>query len=317
MKNSLKLQRSGLALLLFVMICGLFSPCLAGEGAPEVVGATDDTGVTDSQGGRPGVVGVTDGAGATDGQGRPSVASAKDGTGTTNIHDQFLEANRAYEAGDLVRAIGIYESLLDHAGFSASLCYNLANSYALDGQVGKAVLGYERALLLAPGDGDIRHNLYLLRQDKGLLQEDVHVLQQMGTLLGLNQWAALAAFFLVSLALLHLAALRFPVSTRTSSSLSGACLLLLGLCIAGVVVQYQHWRQAVVISPQSPVLISPFEGAGSTGVIEEGRLIRIMKIHNDYALIRNEQGRSGDGVSGWIHRSSIERIAVTMTDKKR
>jgi tetratricopeptide (TPR) repeat protein len=279
MKNILKPQKSGMALLVFVMICSLFIPCLAGEGAP-------------------------------------SVAGAMDGTGATHIHDQFLEANRAYETGDLARAIGIYESLIDQAGFSASLCYNLANSYALDGQVGKAVLGYERALLLAPGESDIRHNLQQLRQDKGLLQEDVAVLQQMGTLLGLNQWAALAAFFLVSLTLLHLAALRFPISTRASSSLSGACLLLLGLCIAGAVVQYQHWRQAVVISPQNPLLISPFEGAGSTGVIEEGRLVRIMKVHNDYALIRNEQGRSGNGLSGWIPRSSFERIAVTMTGKK-
>ena len=268
-----------MALLVFVMICGLFFPCLARERAP-------------------------------------GVAAATGGTGATNIHDQFLEANRAYETGDLARAIGIYESLVDQAGFSASLCYNLANSYALDGQVGKAVLGYERALFLAPGDGHIRHNLQLLRQEKGLLQEDTPVLQQIGTLLGLNQWLALAAFFLVSLTLLHLAALRFPFSTRASSSLSGACLLLLGLCIAGAVVQYQHWRQAVVISPQSPLLISPFDGAGSTGVIEEGRLVRIMKIHNDYALISNEQERSGDGVSGWISRSSFERIALTMTDKK-
>lgn len=317
MKNSLKLQRSGLALLLFVMICGLFSPCLAGEGAPSVAGGTmDGTGATEGQG-RPSVASAKDGTGATDGQGRPSVVGAKDGTGATNIPDQFLEANRAYEAGDLVRAIGIYESLLDHAGFSASLCYNLANGYALDGQIGKAVLGYERALLLAPGDGDIRSNLHLLRQEKGLLQEEVPVLQQLGTRLGLNQWTALAAFFLVSLALLHLAALRFPVSTRASFSLSAACLLLLCLCIVGAVIQYQHWQQAVIISPESPLLISPFDGAKSTGVIKEGRLVRIIKIHNDYALISHEQGRSGDGVSGWIPRSSFERIAVTMTDKKK
>lgn len=231
--------------------------------------------------------------------------------GNQNVHDQFLEANQAYEAGDLAKAIGIYESLVARAGFSAPLCYNLANSYARNGQTGKAVLGYERALLLAPGAGDIRTNLQLLRQQKGLLQEEIPVLQWLG-LLGLNQWAALAAFFLLSLALLPLVALRVPVVNRVSLPLIIACLLLLGTCIAGVVVQYQNWQQAVIVSPESRLLISPFDGAGVTDVIEEGSLIRIIKVHDNYALIADEKGRSG-----WITGSSFEHIAMTVTDKNR
>jgi tetratricopeptide (TPR) repeat protein len=224
--------------------------------------------------------------------------------------DQFLEANRAYEAGDLAKAIGIYESLVAHAGISASLCYNLANSYARNGEPGKAVLGYERALLLAPGAADIRANLQLLRRDKGLLQEEVSVLQRPATLLGLNQWAALAAFFLLFLALLPLVALRVPVVSRLSLPLTIACLLLLAACIAGVVIQYQNWQQAVIISPESRLLISPFDGAGVTDVIEEGSLIRIIKVHGNYALIHDEKGRSG-----WIPGSSFEYIATTVADK--
>ncbi|MBW6521446.1 MAG: hypothetical protein K0A99_10660 [Desulfoarculaceae bacterium] len=232
--------------------------------------------------------------------------------GNQNVHDQFLEANQAYEAGDLAKAIGIYESLAARAGFSAPLCYNLANSYARNGQTGKAVLGYERALLLAPGAGDIRTNLQLLRQQKGLLQGKVPVLQRLGHLLGLNQWAALAAFFLLSLALLPLVALHVPVVNRVFSPLIIVCLLLLGTCIVGAVVQYQNWQQAVIVSPESRLLISPFDGAGVTDVIEEGSLIRIIKVHDNYALISDDKGRSG-----WITGSSFEHIAMTVTDKSR
>jgi len=51
-----------------------------GQGWPSVAGAKDGTGATDGQG-WPGVAGAKDGTGATDGQGWPSVVGAGDGTG--------------------------------------------------------------------------------------------------------------------------------------------------------------------------------------------------------------------------------------------
>ncbi|MCX5869440.1 MAG: tetratricopeptide repeat protein [Deltaproteobacteria bacterium] len=245
-----------------------------------------------------------------------------------NSNQDFLEANKAYEAGDLAKAIQLYEALIARAGFSASLCYNLANSYARNGQTGKAVLEYERALRLAPGDVDIRHNLEMLRKDKGLLPEDVPLVHQAGTLLGLNQWAVLVAILLAALALLHLATWHFTLSTRLSYSLTGACLLLLGISSVGIAIQYQKWQEAVILAKTS-LLISPFDGAASTGLIEEGRLVRIIKRHDNYALIKDENGRSGsgdgqgrpnsvgarEGGSGWIPDTSFEPIAMTMAAK--
>lgn len=58
------------------------------------------------------------------------------------------------------------------------------------------------------------------------------------------------------------------------------------------------------------LLLSPFDGAASTGVIEEGRLARTIKSHNTYVLIKEENGRRG-----WIPNASFEHIAMTMTDK--
>src|ERR1700734_1706005 len=47
--------------------------------------------------------------------------------------------------------------------YSADGLYNLANSYARSGKAGLAVLSYERAALLAPGDPDINANLEYVR----------------------------------------------------------------------------------------------------------------------------------------------------------
>lgn len=231
-------------------------------------------------------------------------------TADQDVHQDFLEGNRAYEAGEWSKAIRIYESLAVHSGFSASLCYNLANSYARNGQTGKAVLGYERALYLVPGDVDSRSNLQRLRQDKGLLPEEIPLVQRVGSLLGLNQWAVLAAIVVVVLALLHLATLRFTFSGRLLYALTAVCLLLLGVCSAGILIQYHHWQRAVIIAPETSLLISPFDGAQTTGVIEEGCLVRMINNHGTYTLIKDEKGHSG-----WIPRSSLELIAMKKVAK--
>ena len=57
------------------------------------------------------------------------------------------------------------------------------------------------------------------------------------------------------------------------------------------------------------LLLSPFDGAASTGVIEEGRLARTIKSHDTYALIKEEKGRGG-----WIPNASFEPIAMTMAN---
>ena len=52
---------------------------------------------------------------------------------------------------------------LENKGESADIYYNLGNSYYKMNNIAKAVLNYERALLLNPGNNDIRFNLELAR----------------------------------------------------------------------------------------------------------------------------------------------------------
>jgi hypothetical protein len=51
---------------------------------------------------------------------------------------------------------------LPASGYSASALYNKANALARTGNVGPAILSYERARLLAPSDPDIADNLKAL-----------------------------------------------------------------------------------------------------------------------------------------------------------
>ena len=73
------------------------------------------------------------------------------------------EADKAYQENDFASAIEQYEAILDAGQESAAIYYNLGNSYYKSENIAKAILNYERALLLHPGDADTRFNLELAK----------------------------------------------------------------------------------------------------------------------------------------------------------
>lgn len=74
---------------------------------------------------------------------------------------QFEQANILYRNGEIESAARVYEQILSNGYEDAALYYNLGNCYFKANKIPLAVLNYERAKRLAPGDDDIRHNLRL------------------------------------------------------------------------------------------------------------------------------------------------------------
>jgi len=205
---------------------------------------------------------------------------------------RFTKATIAYNDGQYQLAIENFE-LLARDGLSSALLYNLANSYAQDGQTGMAILNYERAARLAPGDSDIQGNLELLRKDKTLFQEEQTVSQRFIQLLGLDQWTILAmvGFVLFATCLLFPVTPRLKINTRRLVGVGSVLLVIAsGMGIAG---QYRHYHDAVVVVADAKLRVSPFESAAVSGSLQEGRLLTPVKTHNNYTLVKDETGRNG------------------------
>ncbi len=85
---------------------------------------------------------------------------------SSSVHAQegiFERGNQLNQEADYTGAIEAYEAVLS-AGFeSADLHYNLGNAYFKEGDLGRSILEWERALVRAPGDPDIGANLELAR----------------------------------------------------------------------------------------------------------------------------------------------------------
>ena len=71
----------------------------------------------------------------------------------------LLDGVKAYEEGDYKRAIDEFSALASTGLVNGKLFYNLGNSYLKAGDIGRAILWYERAALLIPSDADLEFNL--------------------------------------------------------------------------------------------------------------------------------------------------------------
>ena len=80
-----------------------------------------------------------------------------------SLHAQDkVQADSAYAAEKYKEAIPIYTALLKK-GEHADIYYNLGNCYYKTDRLALAILNYERAALLDPGNSDVRFNLELAR----------------------------------------------------------------------------------------------------------------------------------------------------------
>ncbi len=57
----------------------------------------------------------------------------------------FDHANAAFAEKRFAEAANEYEAVISRQGFSAPVLFNLGNAYYLDGNLGRAILNYERA----------------------------------------------------------------------------------------------------------------------------------------------------------------------------
>jgi tetratricopeptide (TPR) repeat protein len=215
----------------------------------------------------------------------------------------FQQANNLYGNGKYRQAQKIYSRIIAKDGVSGPLLYNLANCYAQLDQPGLAILNYERALRLSPGDSDIRGNLDLIRKNKGLFQDEPSWASRFASIFDLDQWTLLAGMLFVVFTFICLAGLRFKNGKHLRLWLEGFCLIFILVAGAGAIFQYRQLNNAVIISDDARLLLSPFTKAESIGTLREGRIVRYIAKHGNFSLIEDQAGRNG-----WMKSTAIELI---------
>ena len=77
----------------------------------------------------------------------------------SSSHSIFFEANKAFHDEDYEKAIEKYNLLIESGITTGHILYNIGNCYFRSGEIGKAILYYERAKIKMAGDADLDFNL--------------------------------------------------------------------------------------------------------------------------------------------------------------
>ena len=224
------------------------------------------------------------------------------------------EADSAYVRGEYQQAIKDYETLLKY-GASADLYYNLGNAYYRTENITRAVLNYERALLLSPGDRDIRFNLQMARSktvDKITPEQDMFFVTWYRSLVNLTSVDGWANIALISLALAIILALLYLFSERIwlrKVGFFGAIILIVCFLVSNVFAYQQkdllvHRRGAIVVAPAVTVKSTPAKQGTDLFILHEGTKVTI----TDGSMKDWKGIRLADGKEGWIETRQIELI---------
>ena len=82
---------------------------------------------------------------------------------TISANSLTHQADSAYTEDNFVEAISLYNKIIQEEGTSSLLYYNLGNSYFRSGKLGKAIICYERSVILDPSNEDAITNLNFVR----------------------------------------------------------------------------------------------------------------------------------------------------------
>ena len=240
-----------------------------------------------------------------------------------SIDPDIDAANHAYTTGSYDLSATLFQQIISARGYSASLCFDLANAEAKAGHTGTALLNYERARYLAPADGDIDHNLQLMRKQAGLDPNSYRWWQIVLLSINWSVWLAVMASC-VLLIFLSIVGTAYTSSLAASLKISPRLLrnIFRALIFAGIpifllmgyielsTIGFNNRIEGVIIAPKAATLrLSPFDSADPTGIIPEGELVTVEDRHQDYLRV---EGR--DHHFGWIRRKDIEPIIAGSFD---
>ncbi|HEY3851564.1 MAG TPA: hypothetical protein VGL87_11365 [Steroidobacteraceae bacterium] len=195
-------------------------------------------------------------------------------------------------------------------GWSSAALYNLANAYARAGKNGLAVLNYERAGLISPGDPDIEANLLLVRRSMGLPAEPrTRLSRAVGAVDPTPaSWIGVAGWLLVVAALLggRLHAAR-PVA-RGAAVIVG--IALIGFTVASGLTFWPRLHEAIVIAGTAPVRVSPAPMGEALFTLKEAEAVRIDGEHEGFVLVHASAGRTG-----WVWHADLVPVVPVLSGK--
>ena len=229
-------------------------------------------------------------------------------------------ADSAYSADNFTLAEQLYKAAMAAEGTSAPLFYNLGNAYYRQGNLGMALVNYERALKIDPTMNDARVNLEFVKTkitdrqiDSGSIMTTLS--DNITGFFKADTWAWIAVvLFAIFLAGACTYLFSSVVMVKKVSFFGG--IIVFFLCAGAVIVSFAAANRvdnndfAIILSPAAQLSTSPREArtqAEEAFLLHEGTKVEIVDSVSgtaDGAWYEVKVGHE----RAWIKASDVERI---------
>jgi len=234
--------------------------------------------------------------------------------------DYIAQGNTAFQQKQFKKATQMYERAL-RDGESSLLRYNLGNAYYRLGDRAHAVLNYERALKLDPGNDDARFNLKFVNEKSKI--NETSGTNYFTTLisgwvghLSSNTWAMISlAMFVLMLAAIACYRIATGVALQKTGFFGAIVLGIIALlAMASAIYMYRHTTKAhyaIVMTDKAPANKSPRDGEKEEFKLPSGTKVEIIdSISNDksanaamWYMIETTSNKTG-----WMKKADLEKI---------
>lgn len=228
----------------------------------------------------------------------------------------FEEATAVYNAQRYADAVALYDSIEVAQGVSPQLYYNRGNAYYKMGKYAPAILNYERALLLSPGNPDVKYNLELANTK---ITDKIEVT---GTFFinvwaadvrdwfNSNTWATIAVItfllFMAGFILYLYTGIERMKLKKTGFFVALPMLILTVIALSASIAQNNRCNahdEAIVFAPEVSVKSSPADSGTELFILHEGTKVKMREQVGEWVEIT-----ISDGNRGWLPISAISII---------
>lgn len=224
----------------------------------------------------------------------------------------FYRAKALYDSGDYDKAVQENEAILAAEFRGGNVYYNLGNAYFKKGDLGKAILSYERAKLYMPMDSDLLANY---RYAKSMMKRPDPPenrfwffvrLDSAFDYLTMGQGVALAE-------ILYCLLILYVIVTKVFGKFAGhstSIIMTMVIVLVMVVVPLTHKagelaKGAIVTTLITDAKYEPYDNATVHFPLYEGMKLEVLRTKGSWSKIKRP-----DGQIGWVKRDAMELIRV-------
>ena len=223
--------------------------------------------------------------------------------------DIYNKANQYYASNDFQSALSNYLVLIERGVKNPHLYYNLGNTYFKLGEIGFAILYYEKALALRPFDRETRENLEYAKRS---LKERVlplysesffEFLRVTYSYLNLRNIAFIELFvFTVLIALCYLY-LFSPYKRHILKKYFVLCAVVFIIFSTASFFYLSNEKKhpkGIVVEKEIEVMTAPIAESAVIFVLHEGTATKLLETREAWLLISLTDGREG-----WVYTQGI------------